>query len=285
MSNKPCVIVVPIHKNTPSKNDILSLKKCVTIFGMQPIIFIAPYSLSVNPYLDLAKAIAPNIEPQVICLQDRYFLSTGTYNEMMLSVEFYEKFLEYEYMLLYQLDCFVFSDQLKAWCDKDYDYIGAPWFEGFSVSDENSKMLKHAGNGGFSLRKISSFIRVLSLFKKADNGSPVMKFSNIIDLNDKYSFLGKIIRLPKFLIKRWSKDNSYASLRESYMRNGNEDWFFSFYAPIIDQSFKVASARESIPFAFECQPRRLYEMNNKQLPFGCHAFEKNDLEFWEQFIK
>ena len=30
-------------------------------------------------------------------------------------------------MLIYQLDAFVFQDDLAYWCQQNYDYIGAPW--------------------------------------------------------------------------------------------------------------------------------------------------------------
>ena len=30
-------------------------------------------------------------------------------------------------MLIYQLDAYVFKDELLNWANKGYDYIGAPW--------------------------------------------------------------------------------------------------------------------------------------------------------------
>ena len=35
-------------------------------------------------------------------------------------------FLEYQYMLIYQLDAFVFEDKLDYFCELGYDYIGIP---------------------------------------------------------------------------------------------------------------------------------------------------------------
>jgi hypothetical protein len=64
-------------------------------------------------------------------------------------------------MLIYQLDAWVFKDDLMKWCNKGYDYIGAPWFEDFG-SYEKGKKLWRVGNGGFSLRKIKYFCKVLS---------------------------------------------------------------------------------------------------------------------------
>ena len=60
--------------------------------------------------------------------------------------------------MIYQLDCLVFSDKLLEWCELDYDYIGAPL--PVSKSDPD-KGLSRAGNGGLSLRKAKSFLKVL----------------------------------------------------------------------------------------------------------------------------
>jgi hypothetical protein len=35
-----------------------------------------------------------------------------------LSASFYERFLDTKYILIYQLDAFVFKDELQEWCDK-----------------------------------------------------------------------------------------------------------------------------------------------------------------------
>ena len=88
-------------------------------------------------------------------------------------------FLDSEYILIYQLDAFVFKDELKEWCQKGYDYIGAPWI----ATIENTIWLKYfnivarkfrsknknnreqiffkVGNGGFSLRRTSSHYSIV----------------------------------------------------------------------------------------------------------------------------
>ena len=57
------------------------------------------------------------------------FVDRVAYNRLMMSEQFYRAFEGYEYILIYQLDCLVFSNALEEWCRKGYDYIGAPWFE------------------------------------------------------------------------------------------------------------------------------------------------------------
>ena len=36
---------------------------------------------------------------------------------------------------------------------------------------------------------------------------------------------------------------------------------------------------------FELEPRYLYNLNQKKLPFGCHAWEKHEPDFWKNHIK
>lgn len=83
--------------------------------------------------LDLSEYKSCFLDSQVdFCVRyfnEQYFDSRKSYNELMLSVDFYRSFREYQYMLIYQLDAFVFEDQLEYWCNKGYDYIGAPWIK------------------------------------------------------------------------------------------------------------------------------------------------------------
>jgi hypothetical protein len=53
-----------------------------------------------------------------------------TYSQLLMSKEFYELFIEYDYIIIYQLDCFVFKDSLENWLYTGFDYIGAPWVDG-----------------------------------------------------------------------------------------------------------------------------------------------------------
>lgn len=62
----------------------------------------------------------------------------------MLTKEFYLRFRQWEYLLIYQLDAYVFQDELMDWCNKGYDYIGAPFLKLNREVDWNN-----CGNGGF----------------------------------------------------------------------------------------------------------------------------------------
>lgn len=91
---------------------------------------------------------------------DRFFQSVQSYSRLCLESFFYETFKKYKYMLIYQTDAFVFRDNLKKFCDMNYDYVGAPWPWWFAR--EFPMRCKHrVGNGGFSLRRIDTALKIL----------------------------------------------------------------------------------------------------------------------------
>jgi hypothetical protein len=146
-------------------------------------------------------------------------------------------------MLLYQLDAWVFRDELEYWCDKDYDLIGAPWFEGYGNADEDSPFIEPSANGGFSLRRIPKFIAVLSELET-----------------------------------RW-----WGFYYKKKFNKGHEDTRIVKYFPRISRDFKIAPASEAMRFSFETLPHRLYKEIGG-LPFGCHAFERHNWNFWKDHI-
>ena len=48
--------------------------------------------------------------------------------------------------------------------------------------------------------------------------------------------------------------------------------------------FKVPSAQEAVAFAFEAHPDYLYQLNQQRLPFGCHAWQRYQPQFWQTVI-
>ncbi len=238
---KKVIIAIPIYNEKMSGFEESSFVQCCKILNKYSFSLICPNSLTLERYKVILKK--HNVNYTIEKFDDSFFESVKSYNRLMMSKNFYDRFKSYEFMLIYQLDAYVFRDKLEYWCEKDFDYIGAPWFKNFSSSDEKSELMEVGGNGGFSLRKISSFIEVLDCDE--DN-------RDIID-----NFIAK---------------------------GSNEDGFFAFEAKKIKENFKVAPVNNAINFSFECQPKRLYEMRNKKLPFGCHAWERYDFDFWEEFI-
>ena len=112
----------------------------------------------------------------------------------MISSKFYKSFKTYEFLLIYQTDAWVFRDDLLEWCNKDYDYVGAPWFTGYDDTKGIKKAFNAVGNGGFCLRKTKSMLRVLNTFSYIHSFNECLAFLN--KQND-WSLLKKFFSLIK----------------------------------------------------------------------------------------
>ena len=199
----------------------------------------------------------------------RFFADRNGYNQLLLSEQFYRAFTEYEYILIYQLDCLVFSSDLEEWCRKGWDYVGAPWFDGYSrdgweyvgppwhdewgrrcdsypYPDDPVDRYGTVGNGGLSLRKVDTALAVL----------------------------------------RSARRPLYDPLQEAVLTypGTHEDVFWSFSAPKLVDTFRIPKPREALKFAFETEVRYCYQENGGRLPFGCHAWPVHEREFWEPFL-
>ena len=104
------------------------------------------------------------------------------YNKLKKSKFFYRLFSEYDFILTYELDSYVFRNELRTWVAKEYDYIGAPW-PPFYVNRENKKDLVRVGNGGFSMRS-NKFI---NMFTKLNLPLYFVATSRVFDRNGQVS--------------------------------------------------------------------------------------------------
>lgn len=150
------VITIPIYRDFLSTTEKISLRQVKRILGNYPCVFVAPESL-VFDYEGLEDGIAVERFP------DHYFTSITSYSQLLLNETYYARFAAYDYLLIYQLDAFVFADRLQEFCDLGYDYIGAP------IAPSNP--IWHAigarvGNGGLSLRKISAARQALKRWEQ-----------------------------------------------------------------------------------------------------------------------
>ena len=138
-------IAIPTYKAELTPLEKISLTQCCKVLGRYPLIFFAPEGAN-YPYFTAGDAVA-NFET-------RYFQSVDTYNNLLLEPSFYETFSDFDYILIYQLDAFVFYDALEDFCRLGYDYIGAPWLR--CAWHDARHPTPRVGNGGFSLRKVQT---------------------------------------------------------------------------------------------------------------------------------
>lgn len=140
-----CAIVVPVYRK-PTKTEILSLRCLDRVLSGYPRFLLKPLSLKLD------------LEGFSDCsMEDAWFSSTKTYGLLMASSMVYEKFLSFEFILIYQLDCLVFKDELSYWCSLGYDLCSSACFKG-SFGWQNQDFVSA---GGLSLRKVDSCLKIL----------------------------------------------------------------------------------------------------------------------------
>ena len=64
----------------------------------------------------------------------------------------------------------------------------------------------------------------------------------------------------------------------------NEEHFWAHRAAHYYPEFSIADVNTALRFAFENVPRYCFEKNGYNLPFGCHAWQKYDRDFWEPYL-
>lgn len=168
------------------------------------------------------------------------------------------------------MDALVFSDQLHKWCNQGYDYIGAPLFNSVIGHLSYNKGENITGaNGGFSLRKVTSFIKVINIAEKLAS-----RTSNKL-------YIRRLWFIKAVLMNQSHKNWLNAPPKDYPF---NEDGFWSFEAVKYYPRFRVAPFGVALRFSFERFPKRCFKLNNYQLPFGCHAWSKYNRNFWSQYI-
>lgn len=256
------VIIIPTHRPNLTKDDIISLNHLKKYLYKYDTFFIIPKNI--NPQAFISRGY------RVKEVDSSFFGSIRKYSNLLLTKEFYTTFKNYDFMLIYQLDALIFSNQLDKWINSGYDYIAAPWFRpiiGYLSHKKNYP--PSGGNGGFALRNIHKSIKILDIANK----SAVRTSKNIIIR--KLWFIWAILTGKAHNIWLEAPVLDYPFY---------EDGFWALEAPKYDPSYKVAPFSKALQFGFERFPRKCFELNNHRLPFGCHAWKRYDEEFWKPYI-
>lgn len=250
MVKADCCIVIPIYQDFDQLpgTALQSLTRASKILKAYPFFLVVPQSLQLEKYLQFFNDWGITI--QLVLFDDSYFASIQGYNQLLLSPNFYRGFTQYQYMLLYQTDAWIFEDGIAYWCKQGYHYIGAPFVE-WEWSTFYARHLtlprrilywlgyrqfNLVGNGGLSLRHIKACLHNLNRFKKA-----AQQFTH------------------------------------------NEDYFFSYYINSFNPFFRVAPFRKALQFSFDENPATSFALNGQKLPMGCHAWPKYK-DFWKDYI-
>ena len=267
------MIVIPIYQKKLSGFEEISLRQTAKVLRHHPFTFVTYDSVDTHSHDKIL--VEYGIKTRRILFDLKFFNSISGYNRLLTSLHFYKNFKSYRYVLIVQLDVFVFADELADWCRKDYDYVGAPWLEGMNDAEHDASYVG-VGNGGFSLRKVESALRILrSLSYIQRPGDVIRRFFQ----NPETGFVKRFGRLVR--------DLSIANNTFLFFNNysGYEDHFWGSIAQRNFKWYRVPEPEEAVRFSMEVQPRSLYKRNGDKLPFGCHAWWRYDLEFWRPFLE
>jgi hypothetical protein len=262
------VAIVVAHSNrayiTPSEE--ISLRHLNHYLGKYDKYLLIPKSLE----FELPGLI---IKP----FDDGFFGSVDAHKQMLFSSEYYQAFADYKYILTYHLDALVFSDQLEQWCDRDYDFIGAPWVKHPDSPNAGMVYEGKVGNSGFSLKKVSTFLKILH--------SPIFAFDPSEYWASRHAHKPlpqRLLNFPKRLLMYSRRFNNLRFELDRWTQP--EELFLIDRASHYYPDFRVPEVEEALRFAFEIVPRYCFKLNNHELPFGCHAWERYDKSFWEPYL-
>ncbi len=265
-----CAILIISHKEQLTPTEAMVLQQCYTVLKGVDTFIITKKSNTLQAYYDLLG------NPRFYLVEDRQLATYEAFNEFKSSEKLYQDFLAYDYVLFYEPDAWVFSNQLDYWMQQGYDYIAAPWFSSMERCDPNATFIG-VGNGGFSLRKTNTLYQTL---KRTRQLRSLHRFWNKYHLHRLMPFEKMVLRLNRYfkIGKFW--ELPYL-LDETPMQ---EDVFICYRLASIFADFRIATPEEALKFSFEVNPAVLYQHNREQLPFGCHAWQKYDPAFWSAFI-
>ncbi len=254
-------IIVPIYRTGLTEMEIISLRRCLEVFGgRRKITVVKPESLDLGPLDSILSGT------ETASFDDGFFQDIIGYNRLMMSPDFYGRFTDNEFIFIYQTDCYVFRDELDEWCAKGYDYVGAPWIPKkkyslplyrfyIGLQKALSRLLRKpchfdilgkVGNGGLSLRRTSLLKRIAE---------------------EKKDMVGKYL-------KRCERDSRY-----------NEDVFWCIDVPESGCPLGIPDFEEALDFSFDVRPEIGFKLTGGRLPMGCHGWsKKKNIGFWKEHI-
>lgn len=253
-------IVIPLYREQLPELELHLLQHNLSVLAAHPITFILPDGLStaaMQQQFDIDRYKQVRVSSN--------WMGDGKgvagYNEMMTSEVFYTKFVDYQYILICHTDAYLFRDEVTMWCNKEYDYIGAPWIKKAKYNSPlfkrwftikkgiygNKKgILRHelferVGNGGLSLRKVSSCIEACKTYEAKRD---------------------VMLATPHHL--------------------NNEDVFWA----LVPTHFNYPTYKEAAHFALDLKPELGMKLTEGKLPFGCHGLTVERIyKFWEDKLE
>ena len=281
MSTQPRpAVVIPVYKLELNRYEYISLQRHLSILRRYDRHLLVPSALRHAIKTQLLPGLTDADGVRLHVVDDRWLTSQRRYNQLMLSSGFYRHYQDHSHLLIAQLDAYTFADCLEAWCKAPWDYIGAPIYQSGSYWEDG---LLCMGNGGFSLRNVQAFLRVL------DHNPVIHRWADLRERLRPFNTKGKLVHCARFLPCWLMRANH---LREdtnklAHWAGVNEDVCFAKYLPAADPTFKVAGYEESVAFCIDGHVQCQLQHLNDQLPFGTHGWWTwpENLQAWTPFVE
>ena len=269
MNNRSCVIVIPFHKGYLSINETNCLNSLLKNYSHSyKISFLIPEGVNIS---DKLNETINNFRLSINFTHKNSFSTYYNYNVFLTSQKFYELYLNYKFVLIYQLD--VLSHQnnnLEIFLKLNLDYIGPIIFR---VNPDNShSVILVGGNGGISLRNVETHYRISKkiFFFNLHKYYKITGYKCTITSDPfKYIFKKFISRLICIIY--------YKKIRFKFIQ---EDVFWSCIVPSKFKKYSVSNNQISAQFGFDMLPSYSFKLNNNKLPLFFHAFQKNNDGFY-----
>lgn len=258
IDKKDIAIVVPIYKLPLSPDDRICLNQLFKVMTGYDIYAVFPENLDITDVCEEYPLLKSSMESS-------HFSSLRSYNKLVLSRSFYDAFSNYKYILINQLDTYIFKDELCKWANSGFDYVGAPfvpdknkywsplrrlwckfnfYLRRYKGTNPHHSQWYQVGNGGLCLRNVSKFQNITKKYKQQIED----------DLSDEKDFYP-------------------------------EDLWLSFELKD-DDRLKTPDWKIALLFSIECSPQKCMDIIGNKLPFGTHAWTLDKHRpFWGKYIK
>lgn len=256
-------VIVPLYKAELSPMEMMSMRQNYREFRDYPVIVVHPKGLELGEIRDEF----PRLEFREFAPE--FFHGIPGYNRFMMSEEFYAAFVdEYEYILICQTDVYIFrGSELNAWCEKGYDYVGAPW-------------IKRDCYNMFPLKQWRAYRQ----WRKHCKGELCRE-----DFWDKIGNGGLSLRR---VIPHYEEAKNNRKKIEEYLASNKKFHAEDLYWGSEVDGFRYPDVEEALSFAFDKDPDYCFYRTKGKLPFGCHAWYRGEnARFWlpmlgmQQFYK
>ena len=242
VKNARMVVVIPLYKDTFTAFEKRNLANTFRLFGDRyDICVLCPQLLS-GDFVGKTFGFTP-----MYCREGSiYFSGKNSYSRMMERAELYDRFSQWDYMLLVQADVWLFNNtpyKIEDYLSKESVYMGALWHPDYSKTIGMEGVT--CGNGGLSLRNNRRLAQLLRnsnsrnerLRSVEDQYITYMLYHDGLMTSEEDAFGFSIDNFPEYWLERLDGDMPLG------VHMSKPEWK-SLWAPYVSSDMEVAGIAE-----------------------------------------